>query len=260
MPFSVIWNTPSSFTEPKRFFTARKRRYSCCRSPSKYSTTSTMCSSIRGPAMAPSLVTCPTRKIAVPLSLARRMSRLVHSRIWLTLPGAEAISGRYMVWMESITATSGCSWLSFSSTPSRAFSASTYRLGTSTPSRLARSLSCLADSSPLTYKTRLPLPHRLAHTCKSSVDLPIPGSPPMSISPPSTMPPPSTRSSSPMPVDMRTVTSSGMSLSSMATAPVPGRCLGGFTAPAADDGAGEASSRVFQAPQPGHRPAQREVS
>ena len=84
-----------------------------------------MCSSILGPAMAPSLVTCPTRKMAVPLSLHRRMSKLVHSRIWLTEPGALAISGRYMVWMESTTATSGCSCWSFSSTLSRAFSART---------------------------------------------------------------------------------------------------------------------------------------
>ena len=53
------------------------------------------------------------------------MIRLVPSRIWLTLPGALAISGRYMVWMLSITAVSG--WISriFSSTASSAFSAST---------------------------------------------------------------------------------------------------------------------------------------
>ena len=68
-----------------------------------------MCSSILGPAMAPSLVTCPTRHTEVPLSLAMRMSMDVHSRIWDTDPGADAISGRYMVWTESTTMTSGLS-------------------------------------------------------------------------------------------------------------------------------------------------------
>ena len=76
------------------------------------------------------------------------MIRLVPSRIWLTLPGALVISGRYMVWMLSITAVSG--WISriFSSTASSAFSASTYR-SLVMPRRLARSLICLALSSPL---------------------------------------------------------------------------------------------------------------
>src|SRR5439155_1445887 len=43
--------------EPNRFFTARSTRYEWWRSPSKYSTVSTRCSSTRGPARAPSLVT-----------------------------------------------------------------------------------------------------------------------------------------------------------------------------------------------------------
>ena len=42
--------------------------------------------------MAPSLVTCPTRKTAVPLSLASAGSCEVASRTWLTLPGAEESS------------------------------------------------------------------------------------------------------------------------------------------------------------------------
>ena len=59
-PRSVISNTPISSVAPKRFFTARRMRNWWPRSPSKYSTASTMCSSTRGPAMAPSLVTWPT--------------------------------------------------------------------------------------------------------------------------------------------------------------------------------------------------------
>ena len=48
---------PTSSTGPKRFFRARTMRSRVDRSPSKCSTTSTMCSSTRGPAMPPSLVT-----------------------------------------------------------------------------------------------------------------------------------------------------------------------------------------------------------
>ena len=46
-----------------------------------------MCSSTRGPAIAPSLVTCPTRSVVTPRSLATRISRAVHARTWPTLPG-----------------------------------------------------------------------------------------------------------------------------------------------------------------------------
>ena len=44
---------------PNRCFTARRRRRAWCRSPSKLSTVSTRCSSWRGPARDPSLVTWP---------------------------------------------------------------------------------------------------------------------------------------------------------------------------------------------------------
>ena len=97
MPSPVISNIPSSFTEPKRFFTARSSRYWLDRSPSKYSTASTMCSSTRGPAIAPSFVTCPTRNTAQSFIFARRMMCAAHSRTCDTLPGAEEISVRYIV-------------------------------------------------------------------------------------------------------------------------------------------------------------------
>ena len=69
-PLSPMANTPSSLTAPKRFLNARSSRKRLPLSPSKYSTASTMCSSTRGPAMPPSLVTCPTRNTTVPVSLA----------------------------------------------------------------------------------------------------------------------------------------------------------------------------------------------
>ena len=75
-------------------------------SPSKYSTVSTMCSSVLGPAIPPPLVTWPTTTTAVPLSLAKRMSWPEHSRTWPTLPGALSSDSVYTVWIESMTTTS----------------------------------------------------------------------------------------------------------------------------------------------------------
>ncbi len=82
-------NTPISLTAPKRFLMARTSRKLLWVSPSKYSTVSTMCSSTRGPASAPSLVTWPTSTIAVPLALAARVRWAAHSRTCATEPGAE---------------------------------------------------------------------------------------------------------------------------------------------------------------------------
>ena len=47
--------------------------------------------------------------------------------------------------------------------------------------------------------------------CSSSVDLPMPGSPPISTTPPATMPPPSTRSSSSSPVGWRSTSLASIS-------------------------------------------------
>ena len=56
-PPERISNTPTSLVAPKRFFSARRVRKLRSRSPSNSSTQSTRCSSTRGPATAPSLVT-----------------------------------------------------------------------------------------------------------------------------------------------------------------------------------------------------------
>ena len=88
-PLSVMANTPISLTAPKRFLMARTRRKLLCVSPSKYSTVSTMCSSTRGPAIAPSLVTWPTSTVVQPVALATRVRWAAHSRTCATEPGAE---------------------------------------------------------------------------------------------------------------------------------------------------------------------------
>ena len=65
--------------------------------------------------------------------------------------------------------------------------------------RFARSLIWARDSSPDTYSTCFSAESRW-HTCRRSVDFPIPGSPPTRTREPGTIPPPSTRSSSSSPV------------------------------------------------------------
>ena len=60
-------------------------------------TVSTMCSSTRGPASAPSLVTWPTSTMAQPLDLAVRVSWAAHSRTCATEPGAEVSWSEYTV-------------------------------------------------------------------------------------------------------------------------------------------------------------------
>ncbi len=80
--------------------------------------------------------------------------------------------------------------------------------------RTARPATWASDSSPVTYSTGSVLAI-FANACSSSVDLPMPGSPPISTTAPSTRPPPSTRSNSPMPVDTRAWSRCSTSLSAV---------------------------------------------
>ena len=59
-----------------------------------------MCSTTRGPAIWPSLVTCPTSSKAASLALAKRISACAEPRTWLTVPGADSIASLHMVWIE----------------------------------------------------------------------------------------------------------------------------------------------------------------
>src|SRR5690606_17344298 len=91
-PCAPTRSTPVSATLPQGFFVARSTRWSRLPVPSKYSTVSTMCSSVFGPATVPPLVTCPTRKTAAPLSFAYRCRRAAHSRTCPTFPGVPSMS------------------------------------------------------------------------------------------------------------------------------------------------------------------------
>ena len=119
-------------------------------SPSKYSTVSTMCSSTRGPASAPSLVTWPTSTMQVPPALAARVRWAAHSRTCATEPGAEVSWSEYTVWIESITATAGCSAAMVARIFSSWISASTLTCELSRPSRRERSATWAPLSSPVT--------------------------------------------------------------------------------------------------------------
>ena len=107
MPPSCISKQPTSSAAPNRFFSPRTRRSDECLSPSKCSTTSTRCSSTRGPATWPSLVTWPTSTVAMPRSLATATSAAVTARTWVTPPGTPSVPGAEMVCTESSTSRPG---------------------------------------------------------------------------------------------------------------------------------------------------------
>ena len=73
-------NIPDTWVAPNRFLVLRSTLNPRSGSPSRYSTTSTMCSSILGPASPPSLVTWPTSTTDTPVVLASRTSRAALSR------------------------------------------------------------------------------------------------------------------------------------------------------------------------------------
>ena len=107
MPYSPRSKQPTSSVGPYRFLTARTMRSRECLSPSKCSTTSTRCSSVRGPATEPSLVTCPTRIVAIARSLATAVSAAATSRTWVTPPGTPSTSTAAIVCTESMISSLG---------------------------------------------------------------------------------------------------------------------------------------------------------
>ena len=91
MPSEDRSKQPTSSTGPNRFFIARSIRKRELRSPSKCSTTSTRCSSTRGPAIEPSLVTWPTSTVVMLRVLATRISAAATSLTWVTPPGTPSM-------------------------------------------------------------------------------------------------------------------------------------------------------------------------
>ena len=143
------------------------------------------------------------------------------------------------------------------STVSKLVSHKSSRLSEKDPIRLARILICFRDSSPDMYSTLRPSAAICLHTCKSRVDLPIPGSPPTSVREPGTMPPPNTLSNSAMCVLIRS--SSCMSTAVRLVGKAPSRLRVLWLAPPLFTGA-FSSTMVFHSLHPGHCPIHLEDS
>ena len=105
--------------------------------------------------------------------------------------------------MESTMTSSGATDSMCPNTAPRSVSAASRTRDSMAPMRSARSRTCPADSSPLTYSTVRPARAVRAATSSSKVDLPTPGSPASNTTAPATSPPPRTRSNSPTPVPWR---------------------------------------------------------
>jgi hypothetical protein len=158
-----------------------------------------MCSSTRGPAIWPSLVTWPTsmrtnRDFGEPDQLLRRGAHLAHRA------GRASSVSRYMVWIESIHDQRR------SGPRARVETMSRTRGGAAAAPARRRSPAARAQPHLVDrflardIDARWPARAISAAACSSSVDLPMPGSPPTSSAEPGTSPPPHTRSSSAMPV------------------------------------------------------------
>ena len=230
-PVCCISYIPSSDVEPNLFFIERRMRYMPCLSPSNCITASTMCSSILGPAIEPSLFIWPISITGTPLVLAYFSKALAHSLIWVMLPGADSAISVSIVCIESTTTRSGPISLIWSKTFSKDVSQSTrtsflrssWCSGASrNPLTFPFNLSALifswcALSSPLTYSTSLSF--SAITVCRVSVLLPMPGSPPSNTMLPGTSPPPSTLLSSASCISIRGKSFSGISCRRTADVP-----------------------------------------
>ena len=120
-------------------------------------TASTRCSSVRGPATVPSLVTWPTSATQVRAGL-----RQPRPAGWPPRgPGRRCPPGRSArplasVWTLSTTASAGAADSIAPSAVARSVVATRPRPSTTAPTRSARPRTCAADSSPVTYRTGAP--------------------------------------------------------------------------------------------------------
>src|SRR5215218_10972357 len=190
----------------------------------------------------------------MPRSFARRMRRPATSRTCDTDPGAPVNAGSYSTCTESTTHTSGRSASRVARTASRSVSATIGTPSACGPSRCARSFTWAADSSPETYSTFRPAAARFARAPVVSVDLPMPGAPPMRTSDPGTRPPPRTRSSSPIPVERRSTLGASTCPSATGVSARPAERDGAAPPRPAGAAARFSSVIVFHSPQPGQRP------
>ena len=213
-----------------------------------------MCSKIRGPAICPSFVTCPIKIVMQPEFFANTIKSRVHSRSCVAHPGVPASSLLYTVWIESITSTCGFTSRACSRIFSRFVSQRSIMSLPETFKRSLRSFTWHALSSPLTYSALTPAAFIVASVVSTKVDLPMPGSPPISTRLPGAKPPPSTRSNSEFAVLKRRVSSAATSFSSTTLCTGPPRPRPARPAPSTAFST-TCSLSVLHAPQNGHFPA-----
>ena len=148
IPSPLISKQPTSSVGPKRFFRLRRRRSAVWLSPSNWHTTSTRCSRVRGPAIEPSLVTCPTRSMGISSVFAHSITEAATSRTWVFPPRMPSVSALDIVWTESTIASAGFSCSMRAITVPRSVVEARRRLPTTVPMRRARMRICPRDSSP----------------------------------------------------------------------------------------------------------------
>ena len=140
-PVAVISNTPSSLGRARSgASTARSRRRAWWRSPSKDSTVSTTCSSTRGPASAPSLVTWPTSIDATPSVLADRTSGGRTRAPGRPSPAADPSAGSERSGSSRPRPVAGCTYSRWASSVGSDVSVDSHSSGGTAPSRSARAL------------------------------------------------------------------------------------------------------------------------
>ena len=168
------------------------------------STTSTRCSSTRGPATAPSLVTWPTSTVGDAACSWRRAAAGRRPRAPARPSRARSrASSAQSVCTESTTQTSGCSALERRADEVEVgLGEHAIGLGAAEPLGAQPHLRGRLLAGHEQHAVAVAREPRRAPS-SVSVDLPTPGSPPSSTSEPGTSPPPSTRSNSGMPVEIR---------------------------------------------------------
>ena len=196
-PSLNISKTPISFVGPNLFFILLKILYWRLLSPSKYKTVSTICSKTRGPAIEPSLVTCPIKIRIEFVFFAAIINSFVLALTWDTVPGELSNWGKYIVWIESITNICLFPIELMVAAISDAFvTEANWILLSFKPSLSALIFIWDKLSSPEMYIHSSLSFDKLPTSCNNNVDLPIPGSPPIKVTDPGTNPPPITLSTS----------------------------------------------------------------
>lgn len=176
-PPGPISNQAHSPSAPNRFFPPASTRRPDRGSPSSVSTTSTACSSVRGPATSPSLVTCSVISTEIPSALARPTKASAHRRTCDGPPASWGPAASRSAWMESTASRKGWVFSARSITAARSRPGANVVVSPLTPIRLARAATWACDSSPETSRHGFPAAARFAKTRSRRVDLPIPGSP-----------------------------------------------------------------------------------